>query len=56
MKKVNVGNEEKIEDLLSLQNILNNRQIAADIEEKLANKGEIPCRGISRIYLSLSNK
>ena len=46
---MNVGNEEKIEGLLSLQNILNNRHITADIEEKLANKGEILCRGNSRI-------
>ena len=34
------GNEEsdfRIKNLLSWQNILSNRQIAADIEEKLAN-------------------
>ena len=43
-------------NLLSWQNILNSRQIAADIEEKLANKGEVLRGGISRIYLSLSNK
>ena len=42
--------------LLSLQNILNSRQIAADMEEKLSNQGEIFHGGISRIYLSLSNK
>ena len=35
-----VGNEEtdfRTKNLLSWQNILNNRQIAADIEEKLSN-------------------
>ena len=41
---------------MSWQNILNNRQIAADIEEKLANQGEVLRGRISRIYLSLSNK
>ena len=38
------GNEEtyfRIKDLLSWQNILSNRQIAADIEEKWANQGEV---------------
>ena len=42
--------------MLSWQNILNNRQIAADIEEKLANQGEVLCGGISHIYLTLSDK
>ena len=54
-----VGNEEtdfRIKNLLSSQNILRNRQIAADIEEKLANQGEVLRREISPIYLSLSNK
>ena len=37
-------------------NILNNRQVAADIEGKLANRGEVLRGGMSRIYLSLSNK
>ena len=39
-----VGNEEtnfRIKNLLSWENILSNRQIAADIEEKEANQGEI---------------
>ena len=54
-----VGNEEAdfwIKSLLSWQNILSNRQIAADIEEKWANQGEVLRRGISPIYLSSSNK
>ena len=42
--------------MLSWQNILNSRQIVADIEEKSANQGEVLHGGISRIYLSLSNK
>ena len=42
--------------MLSWQSILNNRQIAADIEEKLVNQGEVLSGGISRIYLSLTNK
>ena len=53
------GNEEtdfRIKNLLSWQNILSNRQIAADIEEKWANQGEVLRRGISPIYLSSSNK
>ena len=56
---MNVGKEEidlRIKNLLSWQNSLNNRQIAADIEGKLANQGEVIREGISRIYLSLSNK
>ena len=57
-----VGNREidlRIKNLMSWQNILNNRQIAADaadIEEKLANKGGFLRRGISGNYLYLSNK
>ena len=54
-----VGNEEtdfRIKNLLSWQNILSNRQIAADIEEKWANQGEVLRRGISLIYLFSSNK
>ena len=42
--------------MLSWQNVLNSRQISVDIEEKLVNQGEVLCGGISRIYLSLSNK
>ena len=53
------GKEEtdfRIKNLLSWQNILINRQITADIEEKWANQGEALRRGISPMYLSLSNK
>ena len=56
---MDVGNEEidlRIKNLLSWQNILNNTQTATDIEEILANQGEVIPEGISRIYLSLSNK
>ena len=42
--------------MLFWQNILNNRQIPADIEEELANQGEAFRGGISRFYLSLLNK
>ena len=42
--------------MLPWQNIWNSRHIAADIEKKLANQGELLCGGISLIYLSLSNK
>ena len=54
-----LGNEEtdfRIKNLLSWKNTLSNRQISADIEEKWANQGEVPRRGISPIYLSSSNK
>ena len=54
-----VGTEEtdfRIKDLLSWQNILTNRQIAAAIEEKWGNQGEVLRWGISPIYLSSSNK
>ena len=54
-----LGNEEidLIEiDLLSWQNILNSRQIAADTEEKLDNQREVLRGGIRQICLSLSNK
>ena len=34
-------------------NILKNKLIAADTEEKLANQGEVLRGGIRRIYLSL---
>ena len=54
-----VGNGEtdfRIKTLLPWQNILSNRQIAADIEERWANQGEVLGRGISPIYLSSSNK
>ena len=57
--KQDVGHEEtnfRIKNLLSWKNTLSNRQIVADIEEKLANQGEVLCRGISPIYLSSSNK
>ena len=40
-----VGNEEtdfRIKNLLSWQNILSNRRIAADTEEKWANQGKSP--------------
>ena len=40
----------------SWQNILNNRQIAANIEEKLVNQVEVLRGGIGRVYLSLLNK
>ena len=43
-------------NLLSWQNILNSRQTAADIEEKLANQGKVLRKEISHIYLSVSNK
>ena len=36
-------------------NIWNSRHIAVDIEKKLANLGEVLFKGISHIYLSLSN-
>ena len=54
-----VGNEEtdfRIKYLLSWQNVMSNRQIAADIKEKGANQGEVLGEGISPIYLSSSNK
>ena len=51
-KEIDLGKK----NLLSWQNILKIRQITADIEEKLANQGEIRHGGISRIYLSLLNK
>ena len=38
-----------MKNLLSWQNILNSRQIAADIEEKLANQGEV-LRGESVVF------
>ena len=53
--QIDVGNDEidlRTKNLLSnthLLNILNNRQIAADIKEKLANQGEVLHGGISRI-------
>ena len=59
LDKPDIGNEEtdfRIKNLLSWQNILSNRQIAADIEEKWANQREVLRRGISPIYLSSSNK
>ena len=44
--------------MLSWQNILDSRQIVADIEEKLANQVEVlrTRRGIGRIHLSLLSK
>ena len=42
--------------MLSWQNILNSRQIAAAIEEKLANQGEVLSGGIICMYLSISNR
>ena len=56
---MDVGNNEidlRKKNLLPWQNILNSRQIAADIEEKLANQGEVLHGGFSRFYLSSSNK
>ena len=58
-EQADVGNGEtdlRIKSLLSLQNILSKKQIAADIEGKWANQGKVFCGGISRIYLSLANK
>ena len=57
--QTDVGNEEinlKYKNLLYWKNILNSRQIAAYIIEKLANQGDVLRGRISRIYLSLSNK
>ena len=42
--------------MLSWQNILSKRQIAADLKEKWANQGDVLRGGISPIYLSSSNK
>ena len=42
--------------MLSWQNILNSRQIVADIEDRLVNQGEDLHGGISPIDLSLLNK
>ena len=59
---MDVGNEEidlRMKNLLSWQNILNNRQIAADSQSRrrqIANQGEVLCGGIIPIYLSLPNK
>ena len=56
---MDIGNEEtdlRIKNVLPWQNILSNRQIAADIEEKRANQGEVLRGGISRIYFSLSKQ
>ena len=56
---MDIGNEEtdlRIKNVLSWQNILSNRQIAADIEEKRANQGEVLRGGISRIYFALSKQ
>ena len=53
------GNEKTyfgIKKLLSWQNILSNRKIAADRKEKWANQGEFLHGGISPIYLSSLNK
>ena len=41
---------------MSWQNILNIRQIAVGIEEKLVNQGKVLCGEISHIYLYISNK
>ena len=54
-----MGNEEtdfRIKNLLPWQNILSNRYIAADIEEKRANQEEVLRGGVIRIYLSLSKQ
>ena len=56
---MDVGNKEtdlRIKNLLSCQNNLSNKQIAADVEEKWAHQGELISRGITRMYLSLSIK
>ena len=58
-EKRDVGNEEsdfRIKNLLPWQNILSNRQIATDIDEKSGHQGEVPRGGINPIYLSSSNK
>ena len=49
-------NNFRTKNLLSWQNILSNRKIAVDIEEKWANQGEFLRGWISPIYLSSSNK
>ena len=57
--RMHAGNEEidfRIKTVLSWKNILSNRQIAAGIEEKWANQGELVRARISPIYLSSSNK
>ena len=56
---MDIGNEEtdlRIKNVLPWQNILSNRQIAADIEENRANQGEVLRGGISHIYFSLSKQ
>ena len=56
---MDVGKEEtdlRLKNMLPWQNILSNIQIAADIEGKWPNQGEVLCEGISRNYLSLANK
>ena len=50
------GTDLRQKNLWSWQDILNSRQVAAVTEENLANQREVLCRGISCIYLSLSNK
>ena len=49
-------NRFKNKNLSSWQNILSNLQIAADIEEKWDNQGEVRRGGISCVYFPLSNK
>ena len=54
-----VGNEEidlRWKSFLFWQNLWNNGQFAADIDEKLANQEEVLRGGISRTYRFLSNK
>ena len=50
------GTDLRQKNLWSWPDILNSRQVAAVTEENLANQQEVLCRGISCIYLSLSNK
>ena len=49
-------NRFKNKKIVVLVEYFEQRQIAADIEEKWANEGEVFHGGISHIYLSLANK
>ena len=54
-----VGNQKtylRIKNVLFWQNILSNRPVASDIEEKWANQEDVLCGGISLVYLSLAKK
>ena len=57
--QTDVGNKEmdlRKKNLSSWLNILNSRQIVADIGDKLVDQGEVLHGGIGSIYFSLSNK